>query len=106
MQAVFEKCWEPGGMHMKLVPLSWVFGILYSFGIPFMFYTILITNKDRVQADLHLWSQMGKGQIEFMTEKQLHDIKDVFSVADKDGSGTLSIRELRVTLSSLGMKTK
>merc|ERR1711871_416826 len=103
MQAVFEKCWVEDGVHAQLLPLSWLFGFIYTFGIPFTFYTILVTNKKRVQADIELNAQVGNGQLEYLTENQIRDIKMVFEHTDIDGGGTISISELRKMMSSLNM---
>merc|ERR1711871_1013834 len=103
MQAVFEKCWQPGGVHAELLPLSWFFAFIYTFGIPFTFYTILITNKKRVKEDIELSVQVGNGQLEYLTEHQIQDIKTVFDHADVDGGGTISVAELRTMMASLNM---
>ena len=49
---------------MTLLPWSWFFGFIYTFGIPFTFYLILVQNKDRVKADIELSAQVGNGQLE------------------------------------------
>ena len=80
MEAVFERCWEPGGVHMTLYPVAIVFGCLYTIGIPTFFAWILFKNPVAVQEDLDLFSQIGRGQLEYMAVAQLNDIKRTFDL--------------------------
>jgi hypothetical protein len=51
MEAVFEKCYEPGGTQVMLLPWSIIFFFLYTVGYPAICAFILFSNKKKIHED-------------------------------------------------------
>merc|ERR1719201_2331845 len=60
MEAVFVKCFEPGGLHMRLFPWAIFFFLLYCIGFPSLIAWILWRGKESAREDQLLRAQ-GKG---------------------------------------------
>jgi len=57
LEAVFVKCWEPGGLHMRLFPWSVFFFLLYCVGYPSLLGWILWRGKESAREDQLLRAQ-------------------------------------------------
>lgn len=51
MEAVFEPCWLPGSMHMRLVPFAVIFMLLYVLAYPAMVVYIVVKFKEVIRLD-------------------------------------------------------
>lgn len=51
-----------------------------------------------------LLSKTTQSHVTNLTPEQLNDIRETFSLFDKDGDGTISVNELQNTMSSLGQR--
>ena len=102
MEAVFEKCWEPGGVHLSLFPYAMTSAVVYTVGIPSLFAFILFRYTSTVKEDIELFMQVGRGQLEYMSENQLEDVKRCFELLDREGVGYVSKEEIRIMLRQLG----
>jgi hypothetical protein len=51
LEVVFEECYKPGGLHLRLLPAAAITFILYSLGYPLIVAFIVFKNKKRCIAD-------------------------------------------------------
>ena len=51
MQAVFVKCYEPGGLHEELMPYAVIGLFVYSIGFPAIVALILLTHQTEIRED-------------------------------------------------------
>lgn len=51
MEAVFVKCYEPGGLHMRLLPFAVLFVLLYGVGYPLLLAWLLWRHRMTIRED-------------------------------------------------------
>jgi hypothetical protein len=51
MEAVFEECYKPGGMHLRLLPWAIIFFLLYAIGYPSVVAYILYNGRESAKED-------------------------------------------------------
>eukprot|EP00937_MAST-01D_sp_MAST-1D-sp2_P003135 g3135.t1 len=77
LEAVFESCDKPGGVHETLLPWAIVFFSFYTLGYPAIVGLILFKNKERVKED-QLLRALGSGDTR-ATNPNCHDFRKRFS---------------------------
>jgi hypothetical protein len=61
LQVVFEKCYEPGGLHLTLLPWAAITFMVYTLGYPAVAGFILVRNREKVMED-QLLRASGMGE--------------------------------------------
>ena len=71
LTVVFERCWEPGGLHLRLLPYAVVTFLMYTVAYPLAVFLILRRFRFLVMEDQLLFAQ-GKGKTRLTNPHAYH----------------------------------